>query len=240
MIFGMRDKKEKQRLSKFLAGAGVASRRACEELIFAGKVKVNGQVVRVPQTMVSSADAISLNDQRVKTVNEKIYYILNKPVGYTCTNAPLGSKKIVLDLFQPLKQRLFTVGRLDRDTSGLLIVTNDGHFAQKVIHPSSNISKEYLVKTDQEITHDHLVSLSEGANVEGVWVKPVKVTKVRRGTVKIAVMEGKKREIRIIVEKAQLDILELKRIRIGGLTLGPIPPGSYKSLSEKERNQIFQ
>jgi 23S rRNA pseudouridine2605 synthase len=238
MIFGM---KIKNRLSKVLAAAGVASRRACEELIFSGKVSVNGRVVRVPQTLVSlQEDDILVDGKPVSKEEEKVYYLLNKPVGYLCTNARIGSRKIILDLFQPLDRRLFSVGRLDRDTSGLLIVTNDGHFAQKVIHPSSNIAKEYLIKTDQEISHEHLLSLSEGANVEGNWIKPHRVVKVRKGTLKMVVMEGKKREVRVIVEKAQLQVLELKRIRIGGLNLGHLPPGGYRSLSEKERNQIFR
>lgn len=240
MIFGMNDKIIKNRLSKVLASAGVASRRACEELIFSGKVSVNGRVVRVPQTLVSlQDDAILVDGKSITNAEEKVYYLLNKPIGYTCSNARVGLEKIVLDLFQPLKHRLFTVGRLDRDTSGLLIVTNDGHFAQKVIHPSSDISKEYLVKTEQEVSHEHLLSISEGANVEGKWVKPVRVAKVRKGTLKVTVMEGRKREVRILVEKSQLTILELKRIRIGGLQLGTIPLGSYRDLSEKERDQIF-
>ena len=202
IIFRMNNIKDKNRLSKVLAAAGIASRRACEELIFSGKVKVNGQVVTVPQTLVSSKqDKIQVNGKLVQHEEEKVYYILNKPIGYTCTNARVGSKKIVLDLFHPLKHRLFTVGRLDRDTSGLLIVTNDGHFAQKVIHPSANLSKEYLIKTEQEISHDHLLSISEGANVEGKWVKPAKVAKVRKGTVKITVMEGKKEKYALLLKK---------------------------------------
>lgn len=230
----------KKRLSKALAAAGIASRRACEELIFAGKVAVNGKTVLLPQTLVCwKKDKISVDGKPVQREESKVYYILNKPPGYLCTHARLGQKKIVMDLFEPLKHRLFTIGRLDRDTSGLLLVTNDGHFAQKVIHPSSNISKEYLVKTEQEISHDHLLSISEGAHVEGAWIKPKKVIKVRKGTLKVIVMEGKKREVRILVEKAGLKILELQRIRIGGLILGPLPLGGWRALTEKEKKIIF-
>lgn len=233
--------KDKKRLAKALAAAGVASRRACEELIFTGKVEVNGKIEFVPQTLVSwDEDDILVEGRRIKGEEKKAYYILNKPVGYICSNTRVGSKRIILDLFDDADQRLFTIGRLDRDTSGLLLVTNDGHFAQKVIHPSSRIVKEYLIKTLQEISHEHLQSISEGAFVEGSWVKPVRVTKVRKGTLKIAVMEGKKREVRIFVQKVGLDIVSLERIRIGSLTLGPLPIGTWRDLTEKEKELIFQ
>lgn len=231
----------KKRLSKALAAAGVASRRACEEIIFEGRVKVNGEVVRIPQTPVSwEDDTILVDGKPVKTEEKKVYYILNKPVGYLCTNARPGSQKIVMDLFPGNPHRLFTVGRLDRETSGLLIVTNDGHFGHKVIHPSSEISKEYLVKVDQEVSSEHLQSIAEGLLIEDVWIKPVRVTKVRKGTIKVVVMEGKKREVRQLVEKVGLVILSLERIRIGGLLLGTLPIGSYVEMTEKEKQQIFK
>lgn len=232
--------KKEQRLSKVLAAAGVASRRACEELIFSGKVTVNGQIVVVPQTHVLlGRDKITVEGKDIVEEEKKVYYILNKPTGYICTNKRPGSKKIVLDLFEPLQHKLFTIGRLDRETSGLLLVTNDGHFANKVIHPSSNVSKEYLVKVSQEVDHEHMKMISEGALVEGVWVKPQKVSKVRKGTLKIVIKEGKKREVRSLVEKADLTILELKRIRIGNLILGTLPEGMWRDLTDKEKTAIF-
>lgn len=230
----------KNRLSKVLASAGVASRRGCEELIFEGKVTVNGKIILKPEFHVClKEDDVRVDEHKVRATQEKVAYILNKPTGYICSNKPMERKKLVVDLFPP-DTRLFTVGRLDRDTTGLLIVTNDGHFAQKVIHPSSNIEKEYLVKTQQEITHDHLVTISKGGMVEGFFVRPVSVKKVRRGTLKIVVKEGKKREVRVLVQKAGLKITELKRIRIGGLLLGTIPEGTYRTLSEEEKLSIFK
>ncbi|MES2345530.1 MAG: pseudouridine synthase [Chlamydiota bacterium] len=230
----------KNRLSKVLAAAGVASRRACEELIFEGRVRVNGAVVRVPQTLVSlDKDKILVNGKEINHVEQKVYYLLNKPKGYVCSNTRIGTKKIIIDLFEDLPYRLFTVGRLDRDTTGLLIVTNDGAFANQVIHPSADLSKEYLVKTSQEISHEHLMTISEGTLIEGIWVKPERVTKVRKGTLKVVVKEGKKREVRILVEKCGLDILELSRIRIGGLLLGPLPLGTWKEMTENEKKAIF-
>lgn len=230
----------KQRLSKTMAAAGIASRRACEELIFAGRVKVNGEVELLPQTMVDlTNDIVTVNDQPLKAVESKVYYMLNKPAGYVCSNRHGAHKKIVLDLFKDEGHRLFTVGRLDKDTEGLILVTNDGHFANEVIHPSSNIQKEYLAKTNQEITHEHLIALSQGTLVEGVFVKPVRVAKVRRGTLKVVITEGKKREVRVLLESVGLEVKELSRIRLGGLHLGNLPVGSWRALTEQEKKLIF-
>jgi 23S rRNA pseudouridine2605 synthase len=230
-----------KRLSKALAAAGVASRRASEELIFAGRVKVNGEVVRIPQTLVDwEQDRISVDETPLSSEEEKLYFMLNKPAGYLCTSERPGAKRIVLDLFAEQTARLFTVGRLDRDTTGLLLVTNDGHFANRVIHPSAKIEKEYLVKAMQEITADHLATLSEGARIDDRWIKPLGVEKVRRGTFKIRVKEGRKHEVRILAERAGLRIVELKRIRIGGLLLASLPEGEYRPLSEKDRNLVLK
>jgi len=229
-----------KRLSKALAAAGVASRRACEELIFDGKVTVNGKLILTPQTLVSlEKDHIAVDGQPIKKAQEKVYFILNKPKGYICSSARVNSKKIINDLFAHLPYRLFTVGRLDRDTTGLLIVTNDGHFAQEVIHPSRGVTKEYLVKTAHEITHDHLTRISKGCLVEGVWVTPSKVSKVRRGTLKVCVQEGKKREVRLLVQGAGLEIVSLHRIRIGTLVLGDLEVGEFRPLTEAEREELL-
>jgi 23S rRNA pseudouridine2605 synthase len=232
---------EKKRLSKVLAAAGVASRRACEEIIFNGRVQVNGDTVLIPQTLVDCAqDEIKVDGSRVTKEQKKVYYLLNKPTGYICTSTRPGRKAIVLDLFPNSRERLFTVGRLDKETSGLLIVTNDGHFANKVIHPSSNIIKEYIVKTLQEITPEHLETLSQGARVDEKWVRPVSVAKVRKGTFRICVKEGKKHEVRIIAERAGLKIKELTRVRIGSLVLGTLPEGEFRNLTDKDKELIFQ
>lgn len=232
---------EKKRLSKALAAAGIASRRACEELIFQGRVKVNGAVVKIPQTLVDwSSDRIAVDETPLASEQKKVYYILNKPAGYICTHTRPGKKKIVLDLFPNQEERLFTVGRLDKETEGLLIVTNDGHFANRIIHPSSNITKEYIVKTLQEITLEHLETLSQGARVDEKWVRPVSVAKVRKGTFRIVVKEGRKHEVRIIAERAQLKVVELRRVRIGGLLLGTLPVGEYRPLTERDKELLFK
>lgn len=231
---------DKNRLSKILAGAGVASRRACEELIFSGRVSVNGQVILIPQTLVDlTVDKVTVDGEPLSGYESKVYYALHKPAGYVCTQARRGKERLVLDLIKEGSNRLFTVGRLDKDTAGLILVTNDGDFANKVIHPSANISKEYLAKVDHEVTHEHLVTLSQGTLVDGALVRPLSVKKVRGKTLKITVGEGKKHEVRLMLQSAGLEVLDLTRIRVGGLLLGRLPVGAYKSLSEKERNAIF-
>ncbi len=231
---------KKQRLSKVMAAAGVASRRACEELIFSGKVKVNGAIVKEQVMVDPNGDTITVNNEPIKAIEEKVYYLLNKPTGYICSNRKSGGSKLVIDLFKEEGHRLFTVGRLDKDTQGLIIVTNDGHFANEVIHPSSNIQKEYLAKTDQEIGHEHLIAISNGTLVEGSFVKPISVEKVRRGTLKVIIGEGKKREVRMLLASAGLKVNELTRIRLGGLHLGPLAVGSWRPLTPKERKIIFE
>lgn len=222
-----------------MAAAGVASRRACESLIFDGRVKVNGEVALLPQTLVGEEDQILVDGEPISKVEEKQYFLLNKPAGYICSAKRMGKSRLVLDLFEEVKARLFTVGRLDRETEGLLLVTNDGYFAHRVMHPSSNIQKEYLVKTDQELNADHLSAISSGTLVEGTFVKPIRVSKVRKGTLKIVVAEGKKREVRHLCEAAGLQVEQLTRIRIGGLQLGPVPVGQWRPMTESEKRAIF-
>ena len=231
---------EKKRLSKALAAAGVASRRAAEELIFAGRVQVNGSVIKVPQTLVDwENDRIQVDGEAVRGEQKKISYLFHKPKGVICSSVRPGNQPIVLDFFPESKERLFTVGRLDKDSTGLLTVTNDGHFAHKAIHPSYRIIKEYIVKTAQEISADNLKTLSEGARVDDKWVRPVSVAKIRKGTFRICVKEGKKHEVRIIAERASLDVLELTRIRIGGLTLGSLPIGDSRILTDQDKALIL-
>ena len=148
-------------------------------------------------------------------------------------------KNKVIDLFEHLKIRVFTVGRLDKDTEGLLIITNDGFFANKVIHPSSNLEKEYLVKVDGDISIDDLMAISKGVEIEKKWITPTFVKKVRKGTLKIGVKEGKKHEVKLLVQKTGKIVKELKRIRIGSLVLGNVPEGSYRKMTKKEIDQFL-
>jgi 23S rRNA pseudouridine2605 synthase len=230
----------KQRLSKVIATAGLASRRAAEKLIFDGKATVNGKRVLIPQTLVDpGVDVIEIEGKRLATQARRVYYALNKPVGYHCTNAAAIRRRAVDLIATSFNVRLFTVGRLDKETSGLILVTNDGHFANRVMHPSGGVKKEYIAKVDQEVSHDHLVALSQGCVVEGALVRPLRVTKIRRGTLRIVVQEGRRHEVREMLAAAGFEVLELKRVKIGDLVLGTIPEGQYRELSSQEIERLF-
>jgi len=226
------------RLNKHLAQCGIASRRAAEKIISEGRVSVNGTTVSDQGVIVDpNKDTIRVDGKPIR--KEKLYYfILNKPKFYLCTASPCRSR--VIDLFHTIDARLFTVGRLDKETTGLIIVTNDGDFANRIIHPSSSIEKEYLVKTNRDLSAANLKRLSIGITVQRSFVKPSKVIKVRRGTLRISVMEGKKHEVRTLIEGIGANVLSLKRIRIGNLTLGTIPEGSFRPMTEREKELIFE
>ena len=230
----------KQRLNKTISNAGTCSRREADERIFAGRVTVNGQVVLQPGQLVDATrDRVCVDGETIKQTQNKVYYLLNKPAGYLCSNKRLGTKqKLAIDLL-PKSERLFTIGRLDKETDGLLILTNDGDFAHRAMHPSSNVEREYLLKAGEEITHTHLLALSAGTWVDGHFVKPKKVTKVRKGTVKICVSEGRKHEVRLLARNAGLTLRTLTRIRYGGLLLGALSPGSWRMMDETDCEALF-
>jgi 23S rRNA pseudouridine2605 synthase len=228
------------RLSKIIAWCGLASRRKAEELICEGRVKVNGCVVRSPQTLVTlGKDQIRVGKRFLKAPEEKQYFLLNKPKGFFCSNVRQHCEKLIFDIF-PKGSRLFSAGRLDKDSTGMMIVTNDGEFANNIIHPSSNITKEYIVKVHREPIDKDLKAISDGVTIDNKRCVPVRVEKMRRFTIRIIVKEGKKHEVRKLVEKVGMNVIDLKRTRIGGLRLGTLGIGTYRELSQKERLQILQ
>lgn len=220
------------RLNKYLQLCGIASRRKSDELIFSGQVRVNGQIVDTPFTRIQETDTVTVNHKPIKKEEEKVYFLLNKPKGYLCTNAP-GNRRVI-DLFKAYPYRLFTVGRLDKDTEGLILVTNDGDFAQRVIHPSHDIEKEYIAQVNEPLTEQHLKQIAKGTRVEEVFVKPILVEKMKSDVVKIIVSEGKKREVRCLIADAGLETVALKRVRIGNLHLGALQVGHFRPLKPSE------
>ncbi|EPS61841.1 hypothetical protein M569_12954, partial [Genlisea aurea] len=237
-FYNERFREPPQRLAKVLASAGVASRRSCEELIFQGKVSVNGSVCKTPQTRVDPGqDVIYVNGCRLaKKLPPKVYLALNKPKGYICSVGEKETKSVIslLDDFTKSwrrrnpgvpQPRLFTVGRLDVATSGLIIVTNDGEFANKISHPSSNLSKEYIATINGTVSKQSLLTISKGTTIDGVHCTPDSVEllppqpDVSKPRIRIVVHEGRKHEVRELVENAGLQIHALKRVRIGGFRL---------------------
>ncbi|XP_078427604.1 pseudouridine synthase family protein [Wolffia australiana] len=249
--------REQQRLNKALAAAGVASRRQCDELIFGGKVSVNGSVCKLPQTQVDLVrDSIYVNGNRLpKKLPPKLYFALNKPKGYICSNGE--EARSVVSLFDDYwkrwternpgvpKPRLFTVGRLDVSTTGLIVVTNDGDFAQKLAHPSSNITKEYIATVEGAVHKKQLFAISEGTQIDGVLCVPESVELMpvqpasERSRLRIVVNEGRHHEVRELVKNAGLQLHSLKRVRIGGFRLpAGLGYGKYVELQQADLNSL--
>jgi len=230
-----------QRLNKVLAHCGIGSRRKCEQLIFDKQIYLDGEVCTVPQTKVDpQKQTIVYQGKVLSLVDSPLYFALNKPEGYVCSNKRLGRQKLVIDLFQQEATRLFSIGRLDKMTCGLLIVTNDGSLTHKVAHPSFAIEKEYLVKTDQTISPEHLLRLREPCYIEGQQVTAKQVKKIRKNSLSITLLDGKKHEVRLLCAQARLSVLLLQRIRIGNLRLGSLPIGAYKALLPRQIDALFQ
>lgn len=247
-----------ERLSKVLAKAGVASRRGSEEVIFEGRVTVNGAICKTPQTLVDPLkDAIYIDGNSLpKKLPPKLYFALNKPKGYICSSGEDDLKSVLSLLDEYLKiwikrntgvpkPRLFTVGRLDVATSGLILVTNDGEFAQKVAHPSSGLTKEYVTAVEGKVTKRHLRAISEGTLVEGVHCTPVAVELIpaqaneRKQRLRIVVCEGRNHEVRHLIEKAGLELYSLKRVRIGDFKLPQdLSIGKHQVLGEAQIKKL--
>jgi pseudouridine synthase len=269
-------KLEGQRLSKALAALGVASRRGSEAIIFDGRVKVNGTKVLEPQFKVNlDVDVIELDDKvvegGVEYAGEHFYFLVNKPKGYVCSTktgggmnnrgekeeSGTGGKK-ALDLLQAwteqwkkgnpgkLPPRLFTVGRLDVQTTGMLLVTTDGKWSQRVAHPSSGVVKRYVITAPERVTSAQIAKMRKGTEVDGVHVTPVLVETVTgdggpKNRVAVEVEDGRNREVRRIAESAGVEVKNLKRTRIGGLKMpSELPAGMFCSLKPHQVSYVLE
>ena len=207
---------DKIRLQVFLAHAGVASRRASEQIILDGRVTVNGEVVTELGTKVSSEDKITVDGKLVVQEEVKRYVLLHKPAGYVCSLKDEKGRDVAADLLKPhFSERLYNVGRLDMFSAGLIIFTNDGDFAAKVSHPSSEIEKEYIVETSVMIPEDLPKQFLKGIRIEGVFYKAKDVELLTKRKLRVVLIEGKNREIRRVFEHFQIGIKSLTRMRIG-------------------------
>jgi 23S rRNA pseudouridine2605 synthase len=226
------------RLSKYLATAGVASRRACDKLIEDGRVKVNGEVTLTAFTRVSKQDVITVDDVAIQGIDRKYYIVLNKPRGYVCTSKDVHAKKLAVDLID-LPTRLYSVGRLDKDSEGMILFTNDGDFAQKVGHPSYRVTKKYHVTINNHFRARDKVILENGLKDQGEFLKPDRVDFVRSTpngnvVVEFVLTEGKNREIRRLCAKMDWQVRRLERVAIGKIKLDRLKSGSWRELSTKE------
>ncbi len=225
------------RLNKFLADCGIASRRACDKLIAEGKVKVNGKVAQVGCMVEEDVDRIEVVGKRLEPKKRDYYIVLHKPKGYVTTSNDEFGRKTVMDLID-IKTRLYPVGRLDYDTEGLLILTNDGYTANKLTHPSHEIDKVYIARISGELTRSEIAQLEQGVMVDGVKTAPA-VVQVMSGDehhtrVKITIHEGRNRQVKKMFEAVGREVEFLKRTSVGKVKLGGLSRGKYRFCTPKE------
>ncbi len=226
------------RLNKYIAQAGVCSRRKADELIAAGKVKVNGSVMDQLGYRVQPGDRVEAAGRVLGGGEKKVYYMLNKPVGYVTTLSDEFDRPTVMELMADVEERVFPVGRLDYGTSGLLLFTNDGELAYRLTHPSRQIDKVYRARLNEPLTEEKLKQLRRGVDIGGFVTSPAQVEVLKqneRGAlVEIIIHEGKNRQVRKMFDAVGCRVLELERVALGGLTLGRLKPGHYRKLSREE------
>lgn len=225
------------RINKFLASSGIASRRKAEEYILAGKVKVNGVVVYNLGTDICETDKVICDGKAVEPAEKFEYYMLNKPAGYICSVSDDKNRKIVTELIKS-NSRIYPVGRLDYESEGLLLLTNDGDLTFKLTHPKNNISKTYLVDIDSLISNDELQKLQDGIVIDNYKLHKCKIKVLKcynnQTELEMTVFEGRNREIRKMFESFGQNVLFLRRTKIEKLELGNLKIGQYRSLSQKE------
>jgi len=233
------------RLNKFISSAGVASRRKADELTENGKVKVNGKTVYELGSRINPrTDKVTVKGKPIWAKSKKIYLMFNKPERVLTTmNDPEG-RPTVGDFIKKKKYRLFPVGRLDWESEGLLLLTNDGDFSNEVMHPKSKITKTYLVKLNGQPTESNLQKLLKGVSIVGGKVKAVSIGRVKRSSskydwIRIGITEGKNRQIRRMFEKIGFDVKKLRRVSIGKLNMGGLKKGEFIELKPSQLEKIF-
>lgn len=233
----------KVRLQKYMAENGIASRRKSEELIAAGKVRVNGKIAAVGDKVDPKHDKVTVSGKRVVKVKKNVYIMLHKPRGFITTMHDEMDRKCVAELIQDVPERVYPVGRLDRESEGLLLLTNDGEFANALTHPSRHVPKTYRVTVRPDVTKEQLAAFETGIEIDGRPTLPaeVRVLDKQEGRVvlEVVIYEGRNRQIRKMCEALGLEVARLKRTKIGSLKLGMLKQGEYRYLSEDELHGLL-
>lgn len=234
-----------ERLQKFIAQCGIASRRAAEQLIAAGRIRVNGKIInRQGVTVDIKTDIVEFDNRIIKPNTKKIYIILNKPNGFITSVKDDRNRRTVMQLIEQISERIFPVGRLDYNTEGLLLMTNDGDLTQKLLHPKFKIEKTYVATIDGKLRSDALGKLRRGIKLEDGMTAPARVDiisydkRTDRSKVCLIIHEGRNRQIRRMLSAVGCDILALKRIQFAGLTLAGLKRGKYRSVTEEELEEL--
>ena len=234
------------RLQKFMAEQGVASRRKSEDLIRAGKVKVNGHVAEISMKINPRKDLVTVGKQKLTNVKNRkmVYVMLNKPRGYVTTVSDELGRKTVMDLLPDFGCRIYPVGRLDKDSEGLLLLTNDGSFTNCMTHPSHEYAKVYRVTVRPAVNDDILFNLRNGIEIDGRMTAPCEVTVLteeeNRVVLEFILHEGRNRQIRKMCESQGLEVARLKRISIGPVKLGMLKQGDYRELTEQDVKKLLR
>lgn len=227
------------RLNRFIANCSVCSRRHADEYIASGKVKVNGKIVDEMGVLVDeNKDIVSLNGKELVFECKKVYIMLNKPKGYITTSIEQFGRPCILDLIKS-DTRVFAIGRLDMETEGLILLTNDGDFSNKLMHPSKVIKKVYVAKVQGDITDEKIRKLKNGVEIDGYTTVKAEVEKISSNELKITITEGKNRQVRKMCESVELYVINLKRIKIGNLELGDLETGKYRFIYKNELENIL-
>ncbi len=226
------------RLNKYIAQAGVASRRKADELTLQGKIKINGTVMREPGYDVKENDIVEVNGRAVKQNTKKVYIMLNKPKGYITSADDEKDRPTVMELVTDIEERIFAIGRLDYNTSGMLLMTNDGDMAYKLSHPKHHIYKTYRARISGQISGERLSKLRNGVDIGGFVTSKAVVNVIkqveRSAIVEIKISEGKNRQVRKMFAAVGNKVLDLERVAIGDLYLGHLKQGHYRKLTQKE------
>lgn len=226
------------RLQKYLAGCGVGSRRKCEAYIEEGRVKVNGMVVTEQGIQVEEGDQVEFDDKPITMEEKLVYYILNKPVGYITSVSDEKDRATVLDLLKDVPYRVFPVGRLDYNTTGLLLLTNDGELTYSLTHPKHHVDKTYVVKVKGVVRPAAIQKLQQGVVFDGYLTAPAKAKIIRQTgattTISLTIHEGRNRQVRKMCSAIGYEVLRLNRESIGKLTLGNLEVGAYRALTKQE------
>ncbi|MDM5209803.1 23S rRNA pseudouridine(2604) synthase RluF [Cytobacillus kochii] len=225
------------RLNKYISESGKASRRGADKLIADGRVTINGKRAAIG-TQVEPGDDVRVDGNQIRVARNNVYIALNKPVGITSTTEK-GVKGNIVDLVNhPL--RIFNIGRLDKDSEGLILMTNDGDIVNEILRAENQHEKEYNVSVDKPITPEFVKQMSEGVKILGTTTLPCKIVPLSKFDFQITLTQGLNRQIRRMCAEFGYDVLRLQRIRIMNINLGSLPPGQWRDLSKKEKNQLFR